>query len=147
MEVNENFLTSHECQILAQGMEQKYATFLDDRTFRITAEKKSDGVYVTTLLSKSDSSFYYPVESRIDYVKNDLIPRKAALFLIDYIDVYFEEYLEQQESTLLFIDWKDQQYEANEFQIKGQILNKKVEDMAEAILSKGEKYEGPDLIV
>ena len=60
---------------------------------------------------------------------------EAALFLIDYIDTYFEEFLlEEDEELYLPIDWAKHTYEAVEFEVKGQIKNEKLEDMADDLL-------------
>jgi hypothetical protein len=136
---NEPFLTQEDCDELAEQMSTKYRIALQDRRFQIQASIKGRGVFVTVLFSNADQSYYYPVEARILYGKEEMKAREAALFLIDYIDTYFEEYLlEEDEQLYLPIDWSDHQYEAVEFQVRGQILNRKLEQLADEWLKRTE---------
>ena len=123
-----------EGDLLAEAMNGKYAAFLAGRCFAITAEEIDGALHVTTLLRNSDESFYYPVATRIDYKAEELSLHQAFMFLVDYIDSYFEEYLTEDDDLFLPIDWTHHQYEATDFQIKGQILNKKAEDLADKLL-------------
>jgi elongation factor P hydroxylase len=129
------FVTTQECNLLADAMEAKYQAALKDRSFSIDAKHEGRAVYCTVLLSNDDESFYYPVEARVLHEPEELSPREAALFLIDYIDTYFEEFLmEEDESIYVPIDWADHEYDAVNFQIRGQILNRKLDEMADSIL-------------
>ena len=134
-ETNTEFVNQDDLETLAKSMESKYAMALKGRTFRIEAEVKGRGVFVTVILSNADKSYYYPVEARVLYEKEEMQRGEAALFLIDYIDAYFDEYLIQEnEEIYLPIDWADFHYEAIDFQMRGQILNLKLEEMAEQLL-------------
>ena len=104
-------------------------------------------VTVTLTLSNESQSFVYPVEARIDSAKEGLSVRDASLFLIDYIDAYFEDFFADGEELYLPIDWADMTYDANNFQIKGQILNVKAEDLADELLKSGIPYDGPPQIL
>ena len=131
------FVTNEDCKELAETMVKKYRIAMKDRTFSIRASVQGKGTYVTVLLANADESYYYPVEGRLMHVAEEMEPTEAALFLIDYIDNYFEEYLyEEDEQIYLPIDWTDHEYEATNFQIRGQIVNKKLENMADEWLNK-----------
>lgn len=137
-EQNTDFLDQDDCDALAKAMESKYAMALKGRSFRVEAEVKGRGVFVKVILSNQDKSYYYPVEARVLYEKEEMQRGEAALFLLDYIDAYFDEYLTQEnEEIYLPIDWADFQYEAIDFQMRGQILNLKLEELAEEFLKKG----------
>ena len=139
---NEDFLTVEDCEALAKAMQMKYRMALQGRTFTVSAEIKGRGVFVKVILAKDDQSFYYPVEGRILYEKEEMKPAEAAIFLVDYIDAYFEEFLlEDDEEIYLTIDWSDHQYEAVEFQLRGQILNLKLETMADEWLAQAEPQD------
>lgn len=138
MTTQQAFLTGAESAQLAEAMNTKYRLALVKRKFSIKVSHEGRAVYVSVLLSNEDESYYYPVEGRILHEEEGLAPRKAALFLIDYIDMYFEEFLlEEDESIYIPIDWTDHQYEATDFQIRGQILNRKLEAMADEWLQQG----------
>lgn len=146
-DLNTKFLSQVECNDLADMMQQKYGLYLDGRSFEVTAEMQpTDAVFVKVLLRNEDDSFHYPVEARIKYKTEELSPREAALFLVDYLDVYFEEYFED-DGLFLPIDWSDHTYCGTEFQVRGQIFNLKVEKMADELLKKNEKYDGPNVII
>jgi hypothetical protein len=137
-EQNTEFLDQDDCEALAKAMESKYAMALKGRNFKVEAEVKGRGVFVKVILSNQDKSYYYPVEARVLYEKEELQRGEAALFLLDYIDAYFDDYLTQEnEEIYLPIDWADFQYEAIDFQMRGQILNLKLEELAEEFLKKG----------
>lgn len=137
-EENTDFLNQDDCDALAKAMESKYAMSLKGRNFKVEAEVKGRGVFVKVILSNQDRSYYYPVEARVLYEKEEMQRGEAALFLIDYIDAYFDEYLTQEnEEIYLPIDWADFQYEAIDFQMRGQILNLKLEELAEQLLKNG----------
>lgn len=137
-EMQENeFLTAEDCAGIAGAMQSKYRLALKGRTFQVAAEIKGRGVFVKVVLTSEDQSFYYPVEARVLYEQEEMKAGEAALFLIDYVDAYFEEFLiEEDEEIFLTIDWSDHQYEAIEFQMRGQIHNLKLESMADAWLAK-----------
>lgn len=146
-DLNTKFLSQAECNDLADMMQQKYSLYLDGRSFEITAEvQPSEAVFVKVLLRNEDDSFHYPVEARMKYKTEEMSPHAAALFLIDYLDVYFEEYFED-DGLFLPIDWADHAYCGADFQVRGQIFNLKVEKMADELLKKNEKYEGPNTII
>lgn len=130
-----SWVSQQDLTSLSDAMNVKYAQKKGDRIFRIDAKKDEGRVLVTVLLCNEDSSFHYPVEGRILYENEDMMAGEAAIFLIDYIDMYFEEFFgSDQEEVYLPIDWSDHQYDAVDFQIRGQIRNKKLEVMADDLL-------------
>jgi hypothetical protein len=138
-EPQNEFVTQDLCDELAASMNAKYRLALGQRSFVLSAELRGRGVFVKVVLSNPDKSFYYPVEARVLYEKEEMKAGEAALFLFDYIDSYFEEFLlEEDEQLYLTIDWSDHQYEAIEFQMRGQILNLKLEQEAEEWLKRAE---------
>ncbi|MFW7380993.1 MAG: hypothetical protein ACOH5I_19410 [Oligoflexus sp.] len=142
MEENKDKLNISESdlQSLVDAMNTKYRLARGERKFQVQAKHQDKGVYVTVLLADAEEKFYYPVEARIRHESEEMSPRTATLFLLDYIDMYFEEYLlEEDESIYIPIDWTDHQYEAVDFQIRGQILNRKLENLADAWLARAEQ--------
>lgn len=130
------FPSQDDCQTLALAMARKYALYLGERTFVVACSFDPETQVVTaeTVLKNSQESFYYPVTARIDSAAEELTPPAAALFLVDYIDMYFEEYLTTDEATYIPIDWHDYSYDAVKFQMKGQILNRHAERLADQLL-------------
>lgn len=128
-------ITAEEATKLADLMNTKHKLFLAGRQFSVEAERDGSIVNAKVTLSNADRSFHYPVESRMDFVKEDMTQNEAALFLIDYIDLYFEDYFDDAENTFIPIDWTNFFYDATDFQMRGQILNLKVEEMADQFLA------------
>jgi hypothetical protein len=127
-------------------MDKKYSLYLSGRTFKIKNWEADEGVYAEVTLANPDKTFVYPVVGRIKHKNEDMTVRQAALFLIDYIDTYFEEYWQEDEDLYIPIDWTNFEYDAVDFQLRGQVLNEKVESMADELLAGGEAYKGPNII-
>lgn len=130
-------ISVEECLQLSQVMGKKYASALKDRNFFIKTQGMADGVMLTVILRNHSGSFHYPVEGRMKLGTEGLNSRDAALFLLDYIDQYFEEYLTRDPDTFLPIDWTDYELEGRHFQIRGQIANLELEKLADEILARG----------
>ena len=139
-------VTRNELCELAMRMDTKYKVFLKDRKFTINFGQKGTVVDVQTSLASADESYVYPVEANLDFAQEEMEPRKAVLFLIDYIDNYFEDFFAEGEVVYLPIAWKAMSYDGIDFQLQGQILNKRAERWADEILAKGERYDGPDVV-
>jgi len=129
---------------LAGAMNQKYASLLDERRFQITAQNDKGSVTVKVICENPDQSYHYPVEARINHVQEEMDAAEAALFLIDYVDLYFNDYFGDDEDLFLPIDWKDTQYDAVDFQIRGQVLNLKLERMADEFLATASEVPPAD---
>lgn len=133
----EKKLTGEECAALAAAMGRKYSSFLKERYFEMKVRSDRQGTYATVLLRNQSGSFYYPVEGRVADMDHDMNEREAAMFLIDYIDAYFEEFFRENGEVYLPIDWATFDWEGVPLQLKGQILNLEVEEMADRWLESG----------
>lgn len=134
----ESFISSQECQSLSTAMDRKYSSYLNGRWFEVHAEERDGGVYAKVLLRNENDSFHYPVEARMMHREEDLEKHAAALFLIDFIDLYFEEYLTEDDNLFVSIDWNDHEYDTVKFQMRGQVLNLDLEHAGDAILGRRE---------
>ena len=120
---------------MTELMNNKYQSVLfDGKHFEIKTKYEYEILTVSVILSNPDKSYYYPVEARIQNKKEELTPSEAAAFLIDFIDLYFEEYLFEDENLFIPIDWTPFSYDAVDFQLKGQILNLKLEQEADELI-------------
>ena len=132
-------ISTEECDALAETMSRKYASFLNGRYFEVSLKHDQTGNFATVLLRNDSGSFYYPVEGRISDYDHDLNRHDATLFLIDYIDSYFEEFFRENGEVYLPIDWAAFEWEGIPIQLRGQILNLEVENMADDWLKNGGK--------
>lgn len=130
---------------LSQLMNKKYGGLIRDRSFSCHASRNGDVIEATVTLANKDRSYCYPVEGRLMLSSNSLEPVAAALFLIDYIDVYFDEYLRDGGDALLPIDWADFEHDGVGLQVRGQVLNLKLEAEADRLLELGKKPDEDEL--
>lgn len=95
-----------------------------------------DGVcYLTLILKNEEETFYYPVETAISSKENlTLNSEEARLVLLDFIGAYFDDYFASQRETFVPIDWALYQLNQLKLYARGQVLNKKLECMANSIL-------------
>lgn len=128
-------------QEIAALFEKKYAPWLGQRFFEVTTKTESATVHVSVTLRNADQSFVYPIEGRILHEDQDLKPDDARSVVLDFIDAYLEEFLTGGEETYLPIDWANYECEGVELQLRGQILNIKLEELADQLISgQGKKH-------
>ena len=125
-----------ECEELATILNIKHGPVLQDRFFTLICRLEEHKLFVTMSLSSRDESFVYPVEARC--VVEPKSAGTSAFAIIDFLDLYFEEFLED-ESTTLPIDWADYQFEGVSFQVRGQSRNEKLEKLADELLDQSEE--------
>ena len=129
------FVTAEERAELALMLRRKFGASIEQRYFEVDLKRDGKGVYAKVILRDRSGAFYYPVEGRMAHEDHTMSEREAAIFLVDYIDAYFEEYLRDGE-TFLPIDWSDYEADGVVFQLKGQILNHEAERLADELLAR-----------
>ena len=122
-------------QAVSEVLETKYRSWLNDRYFEVESSVEGPVVLVKVTLQNADKSFVYPVEGRMMFEDQDLKADEARSFLLDFIDSYVEEYLSGGEETYLPIDWATYDCEGLELQLRGQVLNTKLEALADQFLN------------
>lgn len=130
-------LNDEERTELERIMNIKYASKLNDRLFSIKAHQDKASSFVTVTLLKTDESYFYPVEGRVEHKSQNLSAREACLMLLDYIDSYFDEFLREDENVFIPIDWSEFSFEGFTLSLRGQILDLKSESLADKILAEG----------
>ena len=131
----DKLLTVEEIADLSRIMNIKYGSQLKQRYFSIVSHVDQVVAFATTTLQNSDGSFFYPVEARMAHKEQNISPREAQLFLIDYIDQYFTDFFNEDEGVLLPIDWCTYRCEDFDLQIRGQILNQRAQNHADELLA------------
>ncbi len=122
-------------QVVAQLLERKYGAWLGQRYIEV--ESHSDGSVLTIkiTLRNRDKSYVYPIEGRMMISDQDLTVDEARDFLLDFMDAYIQEFLSGGEETYLTIDWSNYDCDGIELQLRGQILNVKLEELADQMIS------------
>lgn len=115
-------------------LDKKYRAFLKAEHFEIEGGRTSDAVQIRTTLAKNDGSVNYPVEAVLPLdPEQESEPDELALLLIDYLDVYWNEYLTGGRETFLPIDWSRHECEGEEFFLRGAVRNLSLEAQADAL--------------
>ncbi len=132
---------SKDCQQIVKYLDKKFAPFLNDEKFEISSGYKNDQVQLTMILRKSDDSFFYPIESVFVYDEtvdesDRPAPEDLALVMLDYLTIYFEEFLGENRQVFLPINWSVHQSEDLTFFLRGFTRNLKLEQDADALLVK-----------
>lgn len=130
-----SLLTHEELDNLVKIMNTKYASYLKDRFFEIDVQSSEDAVDVKICLRNQQDSYHYPVEGKLFFKEQNLNPKDAALFLIDYIDFYFDEFFKENGEVYLTIDWGKHNFESTDFYLKGQLFNLEREKLADELLN------------
>ncbi len=116
---------------LAEMLERKYGSWLGKRYFEVEGHVDGPALNLKVTLKTADRSFVYPIEARMLYADQDMKMDQARDFLLDFIDAYLQEYLSGGEETYLTIDWSNYDCDGIELQMRGQILNEKLEELAD----------------
>jgi hypothetical protein len=135
---NQQAAQSERNQTIASLLERKYGAWLGRRYFEIDSRIEGPVLNVTILLRDADKSFYYPIEGRINFGDQDLAVESAKDFLLDFMDAYIEEFLSGGEETYLTLDWSTYDCDGIELQMRGQILNLRLESMADELMSRSD---------
>jgi hypothetical protein len=113
----------------------------EDERFELEGYRSEIEVYTCMTLRNQDDSYYYPVECRIDLLHNAIRPHDAQHLLLDFQDYYFDQYFSNDRDLYLTIDWSDIKFEEFTIQVRGQIFNRKLERIADQLLSGELSYE------
>ena len=122
-------------QLISEMLESKYGSWLGKRYFEVETSTEGPVVIAKIVLRDADKSYFYPIEGRMNFADQDLRANEARDFLLDFMDAYVQEYLSGGEETFLTIDWANYDCDGVELQLRGQILNLKLEAMADELMS------------
>ena len=113
-----------------------------DEGFRITAHVEPPYVGVTLTLANADESMVYPMEARVPRETEGLDDDTACAELcLDFLDYYVGEYLRGGRDVYLTLDWSAVRFGEYEVQARGQVLNLKLERLADALLAEADARE------
>lgn len=128
-------LSEQDLQRLGQRFNARHHSGRKDRYFTLAVGDQDTDTWVQVLLQNEYDSFHYPVEARIAKSKAKH-PRAQVFFLLAFIDAYWEEFFAEGENVFFPIDWTLYKYQEEEFYVRGQVLNRLAENMADEFLHK-----------
>ena len=123
-------------EIQAALLERHEAYLEDGEFFEIAGYRSKSEVHLTMTLRNEDETFVYPVDCRIDFSENENLKTTEGLELVlDFLDYYYSRYLREDRELLLPIDWGSFTFEECQIWARGQILNRKLEQLADQFLA------------
>ncbi len=133
----DRFFTPEEIgQMEAVFNENFFGKVKKDENVYIEGYYNDNSCFATFTIKNEDESFYYPVETVVSVIDNSgLSDKDARIALLDFALEYFEEYFLNDGELLLTIDWSPFNIGEIKMYAKGHVLNKKLEKMADEILS------------
>jgi hypothetical protein len=115
-------------------LNKKYRAFLRDEGFEVEGGKTDEVVQIRMTLARGDGTVIYPVEAILPRdSQEEAEAEELALLLVDYLDVYWNEYLSEGRETFLPLDWSRHECEGVEFFLRGFVRNLSAEAMAEEL--------------
>lgn len=135
-------ITEAEAEEIATLMQQRHRSYLNEgEQFEVSGYRSSGEVYTKVVLRNEDESLYYPVECQMDLLHSNIEgPLEAMYLLLDFQDYYFGRFLSEDRDVYLAIDWAEYHFEDQVIAARGQIFNRKLDQLAERLLA-GEKLD------
>jgi hypothetical protein len=128
-------ISKFEAERIAEALHIRHDAYLQEgESFEVSGYVSEREIYITMLLHNQDDSFYYPVECRVDPKAIGLKAPDALDLVLDFQDYYFGRYFREERDLYLSIDWTEVDFDDKTIQAKGQIINRKLESMADSLL-------------
>jgi hypothetical protein len=118
-------------------MQKKFAPFLNDEEFILESGHNRDQFQIQINLRKKDGSVEYPIECvyPVD-TEGERAPEDVAYLMLDYIDIYWNEYLTDGRDTFFPIDWSKHTCEGVDFFVRGFVRNVQLEREADRLFEE-----------
>jgi hypothetical protein len=135
-----NVWSEVESKKISALMNMKYKTLLDKEQFQVESGFDEQQVQIKVTLESNDKSVFYPIEL-IHVIENreEQPPQTAdeiASLMLDYIDVYWQEYLNDGRDVFVPLAWGKHVCEGVEFFIRGFVRNRSLEEQADELFKK-----------
>lgn len=131
-----------EVKKICQHLNRKFASFLNDEFFNLQSGYKGNQFQIKLTLSNKDHTFFYPIEAicipETDSTEEETETVDAsdiALLMVEYLTLYFEEFLSEDRNVFLPIDWSVHQSDDTTFFLRGFVRNLKIEKIADELLN------------
>ena len=129
-----------ETKKISALLNMKYRALLDNEQFQVESGCDDNQVQIKVTLERGDKSVFYPIElihvyeSRED--QNQISPDELAALMLDYIDVYWQEYLNDGRDVFVPLAWGKHTCEGIDFFIRGFVRNRSLEEQADELFRK-----------
>lgn len=128
-------LEKEETDKLCSYLHKKYSAFLVSEHFLIESGYNTERVQIKYTLEKLDGTICYPIECvYLRDPESEITPAQAASVLLDYLDVYFNDYLNEERSVYIPLGWSKHSLEGLDFYLRGFVRNMALEKAADELL-------------
>lgn len=120
----------------------KYRSLLDNERFVVESGFDAHQVQIKVTLERNDQSVFYPIElihvreTPDNSATNAPTVDELASLMLDYIDVYWQEYLSDGRDVFVPLAWDKHTCEGVEFFIRGFVRNRSLEQQADELFKK-----------
>lgn len=124
-------------------LNRKYGSLLADEKFVVESGYDAQQVQIKVTLERMDGSVFYPIE--LLHVMEEQSSQEnnvhanaddVASLMLDYIDVYWQEYLAEGRDIFVPLAWGKHACEGVEFFIRGFVRNRSLEEQADELFRK-----------
>lgn len=117
------------------ALHQRHAPYLEDEEFVVEAGFDAERVQVRMTLRKRDGSVAYPIECvHLREPGSKDTPFALATTMLDYLEIYWAEYLGEGRDTFVTLDWSSHTFEDAVFQVRGSVRHLSLEAQADELL-------------
>lgn len=131
------FLTPEEVAKMESAFNEEFLSFLnrDENIYIEGYIDEEEVLYLNLTLKNREETYFYPFQTKILKKENsDLKEEDAMHVLLDFIASYFDDFFDSGRNTFIPIDWKKYDFKEKVLYAKGQVLNKKIEDLGDKFL-------------
>lgn len=120
----------------------KYRSVLDNERFIVESGYDANQVQIKVTLERLDCSVFYPIEllhireEGEETGQGQPTNEELASLMLDYIDVYWQEYLSDGRDVFVPLSWDKHTCEGIEFYIRGFVRNRSLEEQADELFRK-----------
>jgi hypothetical protein len=120
----------------------KYRSMLLNERFVVESGYDAQQIQLKVTLERIDGTVYYPIE--LLHIREDegahnqtnVTADELASLMLDYIDVYWQEYLSDGRDVFVPLAWDKHTCEGVEFYIRGFVRNRSLEQQADELFRK-----------
>ncbi|MFH1223263.1 MAG: hypothetical protein V1647_02845 [Pseudomonadota bacterium] len=133
----DRFFKPEEIAQMEAVFNERFFSFLkNDENIYFEGYFSEQTCYITVTLKNQDETYYYPFETALPMNENpNTSEEEAKITLLDFTGEYFNEFFTNERGTLIPIEWTLYKEDGKNIYARGQVLNKKLEDMAEEVLN------------
>lgn len=129
-----------ETKKISALLNMKYRALLDNEQFQVESGHDDNQVQIKVTLERSDKSVFYPIELihvfEVRDEQSQVTPDELAALMLDYIDVYWQEYLNDGRDVFVPLAWGKHSCEGIDFFIRGFVRNRSLEEQADELFRK-----------